>query len=114
MGLCDSFGHRESVTLGLGTGLARAVAEVVVPRLKIWLSGGLGHGLSDSSGGTLELAAGLAGAVAEVVDGFCIRGGSWGSCRLNRGDGHESGVDHGGELHLGCCFVEEVETLCSV
>jgi len=112
VGLCDSFGHRESVTLGLGTGLARAVAKVVVPRLEIWLSGRLGHRLSDSSGSTLELAAGLARAVAEVVDSLCVWGRSRGCCRFDRGDGHKSGVDHGGKLHLECCFVEVIETVC--
>jgi hypothetical protein len=58
--------------LVLGTGLARAVAEVVAcPRLGFRLSGGLGQSLSDSFSCTLDLGTRLTRAVAEIGDTVC-------------------------------------------
>jgi len=65
----DLLGKILQSALVLGTGLARAVAEVlVIPRFGFRLSGGLGQRLSDSFSCALDLGTRLTRAVAEIED----------------------------------------------
>ena len=99
MCLCDGFRESESVTLGLGADLARAVAEVV-DRFRLRCRDWLGDGLSDGFGRALELGADLARAVAEVVDRFWVCCWRWCCGRLGGGNGHEGGEDERSDLHV--------------
>ena len=98
--LCDGFCESESVTLGLGADLARAVAEVVDSGVRLGVGCRFGDGLSDGFGGALELGADLARAVAEVVGRFCVCYRCWGCGRLDGGNGHEGGEDERSDLHV--------------
>lgn len=114
VGLRDGFSNRESVAFAYGARLTRAVAVALEPGVCVGFrrSGRFCKGFGGGGGGTLELGAWLARLVAEVADGLCISGRSSGRGRFDRSDSDKGCIDHGGELHLECCIVEEVETLC--
>lgn len=99
MRLCDGFRESQSITLGLGADLARAVAEVVDSGVRLGVGCRFSNGLSNGFGGALELGANLARAIAEVMGCFSV------GCRcrccggLDGGDGHEGGEDERSDLH---------------
>lgn len=100
MCLCHGFRESESITLGLGADLARAVAEVVDSGIRLGVGCRFSDGLSDSFGGTLELGTNLARAITEMVGCFSVGCRCWCCGSLDGGDGHEGGEDERSDLHV--------------